>query len=140
MVPGAQGWGLKSLWLHLAGSTQGRLEGERYFNSYGLLKTKTKSGCLRHLVTSKRKFPNSRQHTHLRTITHLISRSRYFLLHKREVGSEKCCLTRSARHSWYQGLFSCVWFREGERSWWEVTTSMCSSLLSCAAPSFPDFE
>lgn len=62
------------------------------------------------------------------------------LLHKREVGSEKCCLTRSAMHSWYQGLFSCVWFREGERSWWEVTTSMGFFLLSFAAPAFPDFE
>lgn len=139
MVPGARGRGLKSLWLHLAGSTEGRLGGGRCFNSYGLLKTKTKSGCLRHLITSKRKFPNSRLHTHLRTITHLISRSRYFY-RTRGKWEVRSVVLRSASHSWYQGLFSCVWFREGERSWWEVTTLMGSSLLSFAAPAFPDFE
>jgi hypothetical protein len=46
------------------------------------------------------------------------------LLHKRELGGS--VVLRSARHSWHQVLFSSIWLREGDRSWWEVTTSMGS--------------
>lgn len=106
------------------------------FNSYGLLKNSKQNPAVYNASLHPRGFSEfaTTYPSTLRTITHLISRSRYFYCTRERVES---VALRSARHSWHQGLFSCVWLREGERSCWEVRRWMGFSLLSFAAAASP---